>query len=477
MATKPLDFLNRLPSVSELLEKQPVRTLAERLNRSVVAAGVRTFLDELRADLRRRAADVPSIRELAERAAQFVVSQQQYASQSIINATGQVVGGPWAGVPIADTALEQAVTAARNFTLSPHIHMADTRAWPTRISVLAGRETGAQAAVAVHSYAGAVWLALAALASGREVLVSRAEVGEIDAIGPLPSLITAAGALVRDVGTANRTTAADYGAAVTPQAAVLLRLQLDGYRIVGETQSASISELAAVAQERNLALVSAIGAAPLVPSAELAQWPRQSVREVLEAGADLVVARGDGLVGGPTCGLLLGTQAAIDRIREHALFPVWEVDALRGELLVATLQHYADNGKVEQSLPLWQLLTAPVDNLRNRAERMAPQMAQGQGIAAAAPVEVRSPLCAAFGDAGRPSYGVSLTATDDDVRSLDARLRQANASVWGRLEGNSLVLDLRTVFPRQDRLLVETVVGRPLTDEIAPAAEPVGGSG
>lgn len=316
-------------------------------------------------------------------------------------------------------------------------------------------------------------MAIAALAAHREVLVSRAEVGEVDAAGPLPRLIAAAAAVVRDVGTANRTTAADYAAAVTPQAAVLLRLQLDGYRIVGETKSASVGELAAVSQEHNLVLVSAIGAAPLAPPTDLNEWPRQSVRETLEAGADLVVARGDGLLGGPPCGLLLGKQAVIDRIREHALFAVWEIDALRSALLVATLQHYVGNAEFEHSLPIWQLLTVPVDNLRNRAERMAPQMGQADGIAAAVPVEVRSPLCAAFGDAGRPSYGISLTAADGDIQSLDTLLRQANAPVWGRVEGNRLVLDLRTVFPRQDRFLVETIVGRPLTDEFTRHVEPV----
>ena len=117
MAPKPLDFLNRIPTVSELLEKQPVRALTDRWNRSTVSAGVRSFLDELRTDLRRRAADVPGIRELAERAAQYVVDLQRSTPQTVINATGRMVGAPWAAVPLADKALERAVVTGRDFVV------------------------------------------------------------------------------------------------------------------------------------------------------------------------------------------------------------------------------------------------------------------------------------------------------------------------------------------------------------------------
>ncbi len=248
MASKPLDFLNRIPTVSELLEKQPVRALTDRWNRSTVSAGVRSFLDELRTDLRRRAADVPGIRELAERAAQYVVDLQRSTPQTVINATGRMVGAPWAAVPLSDKALERAVITGRDFVATP-----DAPAPATEISSHICRITGAQAAVAVHSYSGGLWLALAALANDREVLVSRAEVGEVDSAGPLPKLAAAARCLLKDVGTANRTTAADYEAATSPRAKVLLKLNSDEYRIVGDTASAELEELVALARDRELA--------------------------------------------------------------------------------------------------------------------------------------------------------------------------------------------------------------------------------
>jgi L-seryl-tRNA(Ser) seleniumtransferase len=460
MATKPLDFLNRIPSVSELLEKQPVRALTNRWNRSVVASGVRSFLDELRTDLRRRAAEVPTIRELAERAAQYVVSQQQSAPKTCINATGRIIGGPWAGVPLADIALQRAVVTGRDFVLSSHAADQGTSNVASEIGSLACGLTGAQAAVAVHSYAGALWLALATLAAHREVLISRAEVGEIDAAGPLPKLAASAEAVLRDVGTANRTTAADYEVAASPRASVLLKLSSDEYRIMGDTVAPRMAELVALARDRELVLVAAMAASPLVDPPASIQWPDRSVRALLSAGVDLVLVRGDGLLGGPPCGLVIGRQDVVERIAANPLFGAWRLDALRGAALVGTLQCYERLSESQHALPLWQLLTTPVENLQNRAERIAPQLAQAAGVASACAVETRSPLIAAMGE-GRdwPSYAVALTATDAKTHDLEMRLKTADQPVLGRIEDGRLLLDLRTVFPRQDTALVASIAG------------------
>jgi L-seryl-tRNA(Ser) seleniumtransferase len=465
MGTKPLDFLNRIPNVSELLEKQPVRALTDRWNRSVVAAGVRSFLDELRTDLRRRAAEVPTIRELAERAAQYVVSQQQAAPKTFINATGQLIGAPWAGLPIADSALERGLVVARDFALEPGAMAGTPAGAASEIEALLRRVVGAQAALALHSYSGALWLTLATLASNREVLVARAEVGEVDTAGPLPKLAAAAGAILRDVGTANRTAAADYEVATSPRAAALLKLDSDEYRIVGQTASTELEELVSLARDRELVLVYATGGAPLVNPPASIEWPRRSVRAVLEAGVDLVVVRGDGLVGGPACGIVIGRQEIVERIAAHPLSRSWRLDSLRSAALVGTLQVYARGADIRQELPIWQLISTPLENLQNRAARIAPQLAQAAGVATADAVATQSPLTAALADNIWPSYGIALSSADGNVQALETRLRSADHPVLGRIDGGRLLLDLRSVFPRQDRQLVEAIVGGKTTDE------------
>jgi L-seryl-tRNA(Ser) seleniumtransferase len=470
MSNKPLDFLNRIPNVSELLEKPPIRALTERWNRSVVATGVRSFLDELRTDLRKRAAEVPTIRELAERAAQYVVSQQQSAPKTFINATGRIMGAPWVGVPLADVALERALIVSRDFVLDATSASGITHSTPADVEALLRRITGAQAALAVHSYAGALWLTLATLAPNREVLVSRAEVGDVESAGPLPRLAAAAGAILRDVGTANRTTAADYEVAASPRAGALLRLDSDEYRIVGATASTLLEELVALARDRELVLINAVGGAPLVDPPASIQWPRRSVRAMLETGVDLIIVRGDGLLGGPTCGVILGRQDVIDRIAAYPLFKSWQLDPMRSAALMGTLQAHASGADARQELPLWQLLSTPLENLQNRADRLAPQLAQARGIQSAVPVETRSPLTGAFADSGWPSFGIAISAADGNTRSLEARFSQSDRPVLGRIDGDRLVLDLRTVFPRQDRQLVEAIVGSAVADE--ESAEP-----
>jgi L-seryl-tRNA(Ser) seleniumtransferase len=468
MATKTSDLLGSLPSVSDLLEKPPIRVLVNRWNRSVVAAGVRSFLDELRSDVERRAAgmSLPSIGELAERAARHVLLMRQPSLRPAINATGRFYGVPWAGIPLADAALERIVGTGRDFVCGP-MRTTDAAATAGDAAALVCRLTGAQAATAVHSYAGAVWLMLASVAEGDEVIVSRAELGDIEWGCPLASLGATSGAVLREVGTTNRTAPADYESAISPRTAALIAIRSDHYRVVGETASVEFGQLVGLARERELILCDVLGGAPLVDHPSTRDWAARSAQASVAAGADLVIVRGEGFLGGPTCGILLGRREIIERIEEHPHYCAWQLDPITVSALVATLELYEDREHVEQTLPLLELLSAPVENLRQRAERLAPQLAAAPAIAAAEPVATQNGLgLAARTDRALPSFGVALTAADGQVAALDKRLTAAPRPICGRVEGDRLVLDLRTVFPRQDQELVDAIVGK-----VPPAAE------
>jgi L-seryl-tRNA(Ser) seleniumtransferase len=461
MASKTSELLNRLPSVSELLEKPPVRALAERWNRSVVAAGVRSFVDELRSDLRRRAVgvDLPSVRELAERAARHVVDQNEPSYRPAINATGQLFGPPWISCPVAETGLERLIALGRDFVVEP-TSAGVAGGTAADLSLLVSRITKAQAATAVHSYSGAIWLALAALASNQEVLVSRAEMGDIEHGRPLPPLIASAGAILRDVGATNRTQAADYETAVGPRTAALLKVFPDLYRLVGLTESADLEELVGLARDRELTLIDALGVAPLSEIPQ--QWgtARRSVQASLTAGVDLVVVRGDGLIGGPPCGVIVGSRELVTRICEHPTYVAWQLDSLRTATLAAALDCHTNAPASEPAIPCWRLLATPLENLRDRAERLAPQLAKAVGIAAATPISTRSQLSVADApDCGLASYGITLTTATGNVDELSQRLKSGLPPVLARSDGDRLVLDLRTVFPRQDQLLVDSIHG------------------
>jgi L-seryl-tRNA(Ser) seleniumtransferase len=456
MAAKPSDFLHRLPTVSELLDKPPIRALASRWNRSVVAAGVRSFLEELRNDLERRAADVnlPSLRELAERAARHVVASQQTTLRPTINATGRLFGPEWDGVPLADEALERMVAMGSSFPLQA------TDREPDDAAKLVCRLTGAEAATVVHSYSGAIWLALAAIAAHREVVVARAEVSDVDRDGSLASIAAAAAANLREVGSVNRTLPADFETAVRDETAALWRNLPDDYQIVGEMQAADVESLVALARDRELPLVESLGAAPLVENLPALDTGLRSVAASQAAGTHLTIVRGNSLVGGPPCGILVGTRALVDCIESHPMFPAWRAHPSTAAALAATLTLFSDPQQLRQTLPLFQLLGASVENLRQRAERLAPQLAQAADVAFAVAVATENCLGVAHStDQRLPSFAIALTTANDDASALDQRLRSAPVPVVCRLEDDRLLVDLRSVLARQDRQLVEMIAG------------------
>lgn len=468
MAIKPPDLLNRLPSVTELLEKPPVRALVDRWNRSTVANNLRTYLDELRTDLERRAADLPSIRELAERAAKFVVTRQHQSLGVAINATGRIAGAPWINTPLSEAALERMIAFGREFATAPAI---DAEGTPSEAEAHLCRLTGAEAATVVHSYSSALWLTLAALAANHEVLVARAEVGDVDGADSLPKIATAAGVHLKEVGATNRVTTCEYETTVTQQSVAILKLSNDSYQVVGDTASAELNDLVTLAHNRQLMLIDALGAAPLTAPPESMKWPRRSAQASMAAGSDVVIVRGDALVNGPACGIILGNRDATRRIADHPLFAAMHIDALRAAGLAATLAGYETPSTGSLQQPVWQCLQTSIDNLRNRAERMAAQLAHAAGVSTAIAVETHSPLSAAIPGEGWPSYGIALVPKDGDVTGLDRRLQSARLPVRGRVEGDRIILDLRTVLPRQDRLLIDSLLGpHPAAPE--PSAQP-----
>jgi L-seryl-tRNA(Ser) seleniumtransferase len=329
------------------------------------------------------------------------------------------------------------------------------------------RLTGAEAATVVHSYSCANWLALAALAGGKRVVVARTETGDVDPGCSLITLAESASVRLREVGSANRAAVADYEAAVTRKSAAIFRHEPDGYCLLGDESAAELEELVALARDRELPLVNVIGSAPLVGSLPTIGDSIRSAASAIAAGAHLVVVRGDGLVGGPPCGIVLGHRELVQRIAQHPLFAASRPNVLTSAALAATLQLYDDVPQLSESLPLVQLLSASVENLRLRAKRLAPQLAEAPGVKSAEPMATENGLgIARFGEVVLPSYAVALSVADDDPRMFDKQLRVAPLPVVGRIDGPRLIIDLRTLFPRQDQQIVAAIVA----NGAAPAA-------
>jgi L-seryl-tRNA(Ser) seleniumtransferase len=405
--------LRDLPSVDEL---------ARECDDPLAVDAARVVLERARKEI--RAGAEPG--DLAARLREELRAARTPSLRRVLNATGVVVHTNLGRAPLAEAALAHLSEVARGYSNLEYSLAEGARG--SRQDHLAGvlrRLTGAEAALAVNNNAGAVLLALAALAEGREVVVSRGELIEIGDGFRIPELLARSGARLVEVGTTNRTRAADYERALSEQTALLLRVHQSNFRLVGFTEQPSLGELAALARRHGLALVDDLG------SGSLGDIPGEpSAREALAEGADLVSFSGDKLLGGPQAGIVVGRADLVERLRRHPLQRALRIDKLSLAALEATLLLYLD---APQRIPALRMLRQDAAGVRARAERLA----------AATGGEVEETTGRVGGGAlplaELPSFACALE------ESLAAPLRAGEPPVVGVVRDGRLLLDCLTL--------------------------------
>jgi L-seryl-tRNA(Ser) seleniumtransferase len=447
------NVLRNLPSVNELLDSPPLKPLVRRLSHNVVVTQVGRFLDGMRSQVQSTAAalHIPSPAELAQRIADWIASEQQGDVRPVINATGILLHPALGGPPLAAEAIQAAAAiasgyAAANFDKS--LDVALTRS-PAAEDLLV-RLTGAEAATVVNNQASAAVIALAAVAAGREVLVSRGQLVEVAGSHRWSDLVAASGAVLREIGAANCTRTADYTAAIGERTAAILHI----HTTAGGANQASLAELAALARRHKLPLVSDLGYGSLIDLSAVGLDVQPDAATVLRDGVDLAIVGGDRLLGGPTCGIIVGRRALLQSIDAHPLLPALRPDKTKLAALAATLRLYLDPNLAMRQVPLLSLLATPLENLKNRAERLGPQI--GASRVASVAVIPGEALIAPGISAQKeiPAFCLALTPSTGTLQALAASLRVVKSSVIGQIDGDRLLLNLRTVLPRQDVELV-----------------------
>ena len=467
----PSNLLRNLPSVNELLESPPLKGLVSRVSHNVVVGRVRSFLDDLRTEIQATAAEVkfPDVKDLAQRIAERILEADKPHLRPVINATGVLLHTGLGRAPLAEEAIAEMVAVARDYA-SVEIDLATGQRSQRVLAVenLLCELTGAEASLVVNNNAGATMLALAALAARREVIVSRGQLIEIGGSFRLPEVMATSGALLREVGTTNKTRIDDYERAIGDATAALLLVHPSNFVVAGFAENVSLAELVRLGRAKNLPVIHDIGSGALIDFAEFGFADEPVAATSIRQGADLVLFSGDKLLGGPQCGVVVGRRESVLQLARHPFTRALRVDKLTLAALAGTLRLYRDTEKLKQRLPLLQLLSTSLDNLRTRAERLAPQMAATVAVAAADAVADVTFL----GGGSVPTqkldtWCVALTPAEMSVDRLAARLRTGQPAVVGRVRDERLYLDLRTVFPRQDLDLVAAVraVGESLPDK------------
>jgi L-seryl-tRNA(Ser) seleniumtransferase len=351
--------LRDLPSVDELL--RDARLAGEP--RPLALAAARAALDRAREEI--RAGAEPG--DVAERAVAELGRLRRPHLRRVLNATGVIVHTNLGRAPLAAAALERVHEVGGGYSnLEYDLDEGARGSRQDHCADLLRRLTGAEAALVVNNNAAAVLLALAALAEGREVLVSRGELIEIGDGFRIPDVLERSGARLVEVGTTNRTRAGDFERALGPETALLLRVHQSNFRLVGFTEQPSLRQLAAVAQRHSVPLVDDLGSGALL---DLGDEP--DARESVAAGADLVCFSGDKLLGGPQAGIVVGRAELVERLRRHPLQRALRADKLTLAALEGTLALYLDPERAMREVPVLRMLEEPADAVRARAERLA----------------------------------------------------------------------------------------------------------
>ncbi len=409
--------LRDLPSVDEL---------ARGSDDPLAVDAARTVLARAREEI--RAGAEPG--DLARRLREELTATRAPRLRRVLNATGVIVHTNLGRAPLAEEALARVVEAGRGYSNLEYDLQDGTRgSRQDHVAPILRRLTGAEAALVVNNNAGAVLLALAALAEGREVIVSRGELIEIGDGFRIPDVLARSGARLVEVGTTNRTRAADYEHAVGPETALLLRVHQSNFRVVGFAELPRLDELAAVAARHGLPLVDDLGSGALDASNSLLLG-EPAAAESLAAGADLVCFSGDKLLGGPQAGIVVGRADLVERLRRHPLQRALRADKLTLAALEGTLQLYLD---APERIPVLRMLRQDPAAVRARAERLA-SLADGTVEETVGRVGGGAlPL------AELPSFACALE------QELAAPLRAGEPPVVGIVRDGKLLLDCLTL--------------------------------
>lgn len=444
-------LFSQLPSIDRLLRQAEFQALSERWGHEQVVTLLRQLQKQAREHIRQHQHLPDWCSDWAHHTHQHLEKVGRSGLLPVLNLSGTLLHTNLGRAVLAESAVAAVTRVMRQpVTLEYALDEAGRGHRDRALADLLCQLTGAEDACIVNNNAAAVLLMLAALAPGKEAVVSRGELVEIGGSFRIPDVMTQAGCRLREVGTTNRTHLKDYRAAVTEQTALLMKVHTSNYQVQGFTKAVSEAELVALGDELNLPVISDLGSGSLIDLSHCGLPKEPMPRELIAAGVSLVSFSGDKLLGGPQAGIIVGKKALIDRLQQHPLKRALRVDKMTLAALEATLQLYLHPEQLANRLPTLRLLTRPQSDIALQAQRLLPPLA----AALAGSFRVSTAECLSQIGSGSlpverlPSVALTLTPLDDSggtLMALAARLRAGEVPVIGRIFNGSLWFDLRTL--------------------------------
>jgi L-seryl-tRNA(Ser) seleniumtransferase len=468
------ELFRKLPAVDELMRQTDVMLLVQREGHRAVTDAARAVLARLRQEISAGCLDCPALDValggLSEAVEWQVHQNLSYSLRAVINATGVILHTNLGRAPLAQSAIDHIRETALNYSnlefdltagergkRDIHVDRLFRKLLNHEVVGASAERTqngthpaADMATIVVNNNAAAVLLALNALADGGEAIVSRGELVEIGGSFRIPEVMAKSGAILREVGTTNRTRLADYERAINDKTRLVLRVHRSNFQITGFTEQPKLEELTALAHRQSLPLIEDLGSGALIDLTSLGISGEPSVSNSLRAGVDVVAYSGDKLLGGPQCGILSGQADLIARMRSNPLFRALRVDKLIYAALEATLLAYVKQD--HDAIPAIRMMRVSKEEIGRRAESLAKEL-ESSNVSA----EIVDGASVIGGGAAPsavlPTRLLAVSAEGLSADELAARLRSSNPPIIARVDEGRVLLDLRTVFPQQDEVV------------------------
>ncbi|MGZ0167552.1 MAG: L-seryl-tRNA(Sec) selenium transferase [Planctomycetales bacterium] len=463
-------MLRHLPSVTDLLEQPAILELCVGHGRLLVTKWVRQAVDEKRDSLRKQLQnadaesgdkDAAAVRdllriELLEAVTEIAHKADLERVQGIINATGIVLHTGLGRAPLSAGAKQALQDAAGACNAEVDIATGDRRYRGYQLNSTLQLLTGCESSLIVNNNAAATLLTLQALGAGREVIISRGELIEIGGSFRLPEIFELSGVILREVGTTNRTSLKDYENAIGPDTAAIMHVHPSNYRVVGFASKPDEADMFALAKQHGLIAIDDIGSGALFDTRDAGLPYEPTFQHSIAAGADVVLGSGDKLLGGPQCGIIVGNDECVAKIRNHPLARAVRVGKLTLAALGATLDSYVRD-EARSEIPTQAMLFATTEELQNRAEAIKDEIADVPNLQLSIREDVAQVGGGSLPTVELPTVVIALKHQKISADDLAIKLRTGRIGVFVRIQNDEVILDVRSVLPEDDSRLALAV--------------------
>jgi len=453
--------LSELPSVDECLKSSYGEKWLESYYKKIVLRSIREVVDLKRKEILDGMTPDLSLDVIAVDIEKAIINHSSYRLRPLINASGVVIHTNLGRAILSEKAVDNIVLTASSYSnLEYEISKGKRGKRYSHIKDIIAELTGAEDSVVVNNNAAAVLICLDTLAKNREVIVSRGELVEIGGSFRIPEVMKSSGAILREIGTTNKTHLKDYQNAVCGNTGLLLKVHQSNYKVVGFTEEVSIEDMVKIGKEFRIPVAADLGSGSMIRLDKFGIYGEPTVHDIVKTGVDLITFSGDKLLGGPQAGIIIGKKKLIQKIEKNPMMRAMRIDKMTFAALEATFMQYLDEEKAVRDIPTVRMLTESQEQIKGRAKKIF--SALKKSIPDRADFKVVPDQSRAGGgslpETDFPTFAVSVTPADISVNTLEKRLRLGDPPVITRIKDNMLLFDARTVQNSEVKTLVHCII-------------------